>query len=305
MIKEFLNLEQKFIASSNKPLVGFLCLRVPVELIEAYGALPLRIISKPNNTPSPLNFIRNDACSFCRSVPSVLKTSPYSEVKAVIAGACCDQMRRLTETLGKMTDVPVFFFGAPRTWGSDRDYFIKEMLDTFSNLGKELNLAFNENELISLIKKRRELETLINQKRTEGSLPTKLLHLISASPLPASQIISFLESNACFDLNNTHDLPLNSPSLLAIRILLMGSIPSGRELEIIEEYGGEVTADATCLGDRVFHNNHGILHDPYSYLFNRYIEGNLCPHRRPYQKLIEYIRNLIKERKIEGVISRP
>ncbi len=92
--------------------------------------------------------------------------------------------------------------------------------------------------------------------------------------------------------------------------MLFGSIPSGKELDIIEELGGWVVADGTCLGDRVvspFAEQEGIkggVSDPMRFLYRYYIEGNNCPLRRPYTSLIEYVKNLITERRAEGIIYR-
>jgi len=293
-ISDFLRLESEYLSGVDKPLIGYLCLRVPVELIEAYGAVPVRIVSPAGVQPEGHPSIRADACSFCRSIPSVMAVEPYDRLAAIIAGGCCDQMRRLTETLGNELDIPVIFFGAPRTWNSDRTYFIAEMKEAFAHLGRAIGSERDDEALRHYIEIRNELRELVNRLRDDGRLPGKLLHKIAASALPADMTIGFLSG-----LNPD---PLSEDS---IRLMLMGSIPSGKELALIDEMGGQVVADATCLGDRAFVLPKSPLNDdPIHYLYQHYIEDNLCPHRRPMTPLIEYIKELIQLRRVEGVVFR-
>ncbi len=286
-------LESEYLASVTKPLIGYLCLRVPVELIEAYNAVPVRIVSQSGVTPEGYSSIRTDACSFCRSIPAVMNTEPYCRLDAVIAGACCDQMRRLTETLSDNLGIPVIFYGAPRTWNCDKTYFLKEMQDAFDRLGKAIGREYNDRELRQYIDLRNRLRKLVNQMRDKGGLHTRLLHKIAASPLPTGKIIDFL--NALEPEQNSGD---------GIRLMLLGSIPSGKELTLIEEVGGQVVADATCLGDRAFILPKSSVSDPIEFLYQYYIEDNLCPHRRPYTRLIDYVKEMLVRRRVDGVVYR-
>ena len=292
-VEDFTQLESEYLSSVSKPLVGYLCLRVPVELIEAYGAVPIRIVSQPGIEPERYTFIRSDACSFCRSVPAVMNSEPYSRLDAVIAGACCDQLRRLMETLNDNLDIPVIFYGAPRTWDCDRSYFLTEMLNAFNRLGRAIGGKLSEDELRRLIDSRNRLRELVNRMRDSGKLPGRLLQMIASSPLPTEKVMDFLNA-----------LKPEQKSDGRVRLMLVGSIPSGKELALIEEMGGLVVADATCLGDRAFIPPVSQSNDPIEFLYHHYIENNLCPHRRPYTRLIEYIKEMIERRKVEGVIYR-
>ena len=292
-LEQFVQLETEYLSRVTKPLVGFLCLRVPVELIEACGAVPVRIVSTPDVLLEGYSSIRTDACSFCRSIPFMLNTKPYNRLKAIIAGTCCDQMRRLTETLNNILDLPVILFGAPRTWHSDKSYFIAEMRRAFDRLGEVTGTSFNKDELNHFIENRQRLRKQIMLMRDTETLPTDLLNRIAGSPLPAEQIIAFLEK--------IEPVPQSDNK---IRLMLVGSIPSGKELYITQEIGGQIVADATCLGDRAFTIPNSTNSDPIEFLYQHYVEDNLCPHRRPYHPLIEYVRVLAERRKVDGIIYR-
>ncbi|NQT35345.1 2-hydroxyacyl-CoA dehydratase [bacterium] len=294
-IEDFRHLETEYPSniSGSKSLIGYLCLRVPVELIEAYGAVPLRIVPQTVNQVDGLIPIRTDACSFCRTVPMMLKSEPYCNLDAVIVGACCDQIRRLTETLDTWSGVRTFFYAAPRTWNQDRGYFIEQMKSAFAGLGQTLGLNLNMDRLQHYIEVRNKLRTRINKLRDEGRMSAKLLQKLASSPLPADEISRFLDR-----------LKLEADTPDRVRIMLMGSVPGGYELDVIEEAGGNVVADATCLGDRSFLSLSSSDSDPIALLYESYVENNNCPHRRPLTPLIEYTRDLIVRRNVAGVIYR-
>ena len=294
-IKRFREWESDYLSGSSgeKPQIGFLCMRVPFELIEAYGAIPRRIVTNNDIQSSDFSIIRNDACSFCRNVPDFLSSEKYKGLSAIIAGSCCDQMRRLMDTLNETLKIPVHFYGAPRTWGADKAYFINEMISSFEKMADELGLRLNASVLEQRMYYRNVLRKRIFELRNQNSLSAVLLHHISESPLPSETILDFLDK--------IDTKPANERD---VRLMLVGSIPSGKELDLISEMNGQVVADATCLGDRVFNQPDLSISDPVEYLYEYYIENNLCPHRKPYAPLIDYIKELAELRQIDGIIYR-
>lgn len=293
-LNRFKEIESGFLAKSEKPRVGVICLRVPLELIESCGAVPVRITSESGLESSGSFGIRNDACSFCHSVPDLLHLDRFKNLVAIIGGACCDQMRRLMDTLHSNLSIPVILFGAPRTFGTDEDYFMGEMTRALRKLEKAVGSCLDEVLLPGIIAERDLLRVKIREMRDSGSLPTQLLRQIASSPLPAGVMTDFLANKLSTDLQPTS----------SVRLALIGSIPSGKELSIIEEVGGKVVADLTCLGDRAFRPVVEYFDNPFRTLYYHYIENNLCPHRRPYERLIDYAREMIALRKVEGIVFR-
>lgn len=292
---DFERLEKQYMASSagSRQRVGYLCLRVPPEYIEACGADAIRIAPRPGYDSSIFTPIRPDGCSFCRSVPAILETNSYCNLDAVIAGACCDQMRRLMDTLRDLLDVPVILFGAPRTWNADPDYFREEMISAFRKIEDITGHSPTGTELLERIRMHNNLKNTVNRLRQGDKLPTAFLQKIAGSILPPEEILTFLKSNQ----NHT---AINAD----IRLMLVGSIPGVWELEIIESNGSCVVADATCLGDRVFYRQTPEEGDPIHQLYKTYVEDNLCPHRRPVTPTFDYVKNIMIERRIDGIVYR-
>ncbi|MFH1862365.1 MAG: hypothetical protein ABH878_06080, partial [bacterium] len=61
-LQQFKQLEVNYLAKTadDKPLVAYLCLRVPVETIEACGAIPLRIAPLNHTAEATFSPVRTD-----------------------------------------------------------------------------------------------------------------------------------------------------------------------------------------------------------------------------------------------------
>ncbi len=273
-------------------MIGYLCLRVQVELIEALEAVPLRIAPRDGFDIYDFGGIRPDGCSFCRMLPSLLKEWHYPNLRAVIGGACCDQMRRLTDTLRSRLGIPIILFGAPRTWDTEGDYFFSEMMRAFEELADIIGNSIDVSKIESAISARNRLKGKVSEMRTQGIISASLLHRLAASPCHPEMLMEFLEGLNQSPVNNGDN----------IRLMLAGSIPGIWETAAIEERNAVITADVTCLGDRAFHSIVAKTDNPLKALYRAYVEENLCPHRRPIHPLIDYIRELAASRKIDGIV---
>jgi len=93
------------------------------------------------------------------------------------------------------------------------------------------------------------------------------------------------------------------------RILVTGSPITFPNLKIpllIEELGGVVTADETCLGDRGLTDPVAVCDDTldgyYKALANRYVAACSCPIFSDNSQRIRRIEQMIKDNQVEGII---
>jgi len=301
LLKDFSALETEYLdeTRTEKPQIGYLCMRVPVEIIEAMDAVPRRISVQSGYDITECSTIRPDGCSFCRTVPSLLKLDYYKDLKAIIGGNCCDQMRRLMDTLAAELGIPVILFSAPRTWDSDKGFFINEMESAFKKLARITGMSPNDSAVRDRIIVRNKLKRKVKHLSATGKMPHSLLQKIAVSALPAERILAFME--------NMEEDSFESGD---INLMLAGSIPGLLENDIIAQAGGKITVDLTCLGDRVFYEDTPDDGDVMQNLYASYIENNLCAHRRPLEPFIEYARQIIKGKEnnpaqmIRGIIYR-
>jgi benzoyl-CoA reductase/2-hydroxyglutaryl-CoA dehydratase subunit BcrC/BadD/HgdB len=272
-------------------------MRIPLEPIFAAGAIPVRIVPLAGCDMQGAGSVRNDACSFCRALPNLLKSQPYQGLSALIANSSCDQIRRIMDTLRVELSIPVILFGAPRSWVEDDAYFLGEMKQAFSELWKILDVKPESEAILKQIAFRNNLNLKVQALRSENRLPNSILQHLAGSSLPPDELYEYLEKN------QFEPAPPDK-----VRLLLAGSIPGIWEGEVIDQVGGEIVADATCLGDRVFENITAETGEVWKNLYKSYIADNLCPHRRPLNPLIKYLRDTIVNKNeldpIEGVVYR-
>ncbi len=121
----------------KREVVGFFSPPVPpMEVIEAAGALPFRLLLNcgPDADLRGMGLLGRDTCSFCRAVlgSAVLHPPP---ITCIAGGTVCDRLRRMTDAWPASTGVPVYTVAVPRT---------REGPDQMAVLADELRLLARE-----------------------------------------------------------------------------------------------------------------------------------------------------------------
>lgn len=278
---------------SGKPKVGWICLRSPVEMIEAFGAVPIRILPGDNGQEYPNESIRLDGCSFCRQCLRTIGGNFRQDLTAVIGGQTCDQMRRMIDTVRQEFSIPVRLISFPRTSRSEIEPYFKESLqEGYRWLSSILETKPAKEVLEQTIQSRQKLYKRINALRQRETIGTKLLRRIGISPLPSRQLFGLLEKIE----------PLEEGTEKGPRLAIIGSIIDDSILETIVLEGGRIVFDGSCQGDMAFRETEFTSCDPFDQLYQRYALENICPHRRPIEPLLEYLTLRISEMKVDGVI---
>ena len=292
-------------------IAGYFCNYTPPEIVEACGAVPVRITENMNqhNETSGRQFIGRDSCSFCKAaLGSLLNDSTYS---CIVSGTTCDQMRRLHETIPITTGIPVFLFCNPRTFGknSTKALFKREILWIINELNNLTKMKFSEGILFEKIKKwnaLRKFLTKIHDQRKNESPPvsgTEMFQLINTAfflgPEKFLPVIPEIEK-----IINRRDRYFED----TIRILLAGSIITSEEdpvLELIEEKKCTViVSDIVCSGIRWFYFPIKENGDVLDNLCNVYHQETICPFRRPNDSFYTFTQEQISDWNPQGIIYR-
>jgi len=98
-------------------VVGYFCIYAPVEMVQAAGAIPVRLLRGGHAAEEAgERYLRADACSFCSACMGNFEREPlYRQVDAVLSVNTCDMMRRLPESIERYFGIPVFHLYMPRT----------------------------------------------------------------------------------------------------------------------------------------------------------------------------------------------
>ncbi|NLA27865.1 MAG: 2-hydroxyacyl-CoA dehydratase, partial [Firmicutes bacterium] len=179
--------------------------------------------------------------------------------------------------------------------------FFRESLEDFTgrevtaeSLAEEIKLTNSNRALIRELYRLR----LENPPLIKGSEMLELL--LAGRWLPSGEFHSLLKETLA-GVKERFPQGLHRP-----RFLVWGSLLDDITFyRMIEEAGGEVVTDDTCIGFRLFEKDIPLSGDPYEALKNHYFINFQCPRtdRGPGRNRFDYILERAREYNVDGVIA--
>lgn len=309
-MKSIENLINRFRQQSLKKLkthkaMGYFCLYVPPEIIEAYGFIPVRLAGMGSGQAENEGekFIHNEACSFCKECLGLksLKQLPHDGVDYVVIPSPCDQMKRHGEKWHLDFGVPTYHLFVPATWedASCQDIYWQEI----KWLAEELKaIKVRERSLQTIVDQyneaRQRLICLSSRLNYEDLF--NLTHLFFISPV--SEFLHYL------DQIEEHVTSESVVSSERIRLMLVGSpIGYGDNFiqQILEPHRDiQIVYDATCTGQRSFDINIPLGGNSIANIATTYFSRPPCVWRRPNNQFYQYIQELISKYQVHGIIYK-
>ncbi|MFO7951385.1 MAG: 2-hydroxyacyl-CoA dehydratase family protein [Bacillota bacterium] len=295
---------------SGKPVIGYLCCFAPPEMISAAGMIPYRITGQPGGDTSAADAcVEPYGCTYVRNIFARSLEGELEFLDGLVISHSCDMVQRLYGIWTYYRPLEYsYLFNVPHQltpWAKDffrRELgFFQESLESFTGqkvspekLAEEIKL-YNANRALI-----REIYALRqeNSPRLKGS---KMLDLLMAGgTLPAAEYNVLLQNT----LQKLKEQP--SENKLGPRIMIWGSIMDHPALfKMIEEAGGNVVCDDTCIGFRVWEKDIPQDKELYEGLTEHYFVNFQCPRtdRGPGAGRFEYILQKAREYNVDGVIG--
>ncbi|MEO0005460.1 MAG: 2-hydroxyacyl-CoA dehydratase family protein [candidate division WOR-3 bacterium] len=302
--------ELKRLKREGKKVVGYFCQYVPVELIFAAGAIPVRL-ARGNYFSSVRGerFLRPDACPFCKSCLGKFETDPlYRLTDALVFVNTCDMMRRLPEAVSANIKIPIFQLYLPRTaepfpnrvQGFERQIMLLKAWLT-GLTGEEVK----EERVLTAITQYNSLRQAISQiDEGRALVPPR----VKGSEIFGLALLAWLlePQKASRVLLRHSSTPTSTSNYSAPRVLLAGSILAEEERDLIEliEEGADIVADVVCTGARFFAGSVELQGNPFHSLAHFYFNRIPCAYRRPNNLLYDKLKQLILERAVQGIIYK-
>ncbi len=294
-----------------RKVVGTLCLSAPAEILDAVGAIPLRLLyAGEEDELRGGRFLSADSCSFCKAVLGGLHRGTI-RYDAVLGATTCDQMRRNLEIIARDLNLPVFIYNSPRSAdsGMAREFAHSELLRVAAGIADWLGVRLDEDALRSALRERRSLREWLRSLRSAEKEGYPLINgreFLALTRLYASTSLEFFRDNLPQIEAWIHKrLPVYaSPPL---RIALLGScVGEGDDqiVRLVEESGSAVILyDAVCTGERMLLRN-AEEDDPFAALTELYYDQILCPFRKPNDALFAQVSEEAARLQIQGVIYK-
>lgn len=296
--------------NQGKKVMGYLCTYVPEEIIYAAGMMPLRITGaeKEIELENANAYLYINTCSFARSCIELALAHEFDFLDGLVGVSTCDGVRRLYDVWRKYVPLPFeHIMFVPRRYHEEaHKIFLEELTEFKEHLEAYGGVKITDEALREAIKVCNRTRELLGQLYEFGKEEpprisgTETVEILNASRrLTKDQYNQFLEK-VIKEVGTRKPLADNR-----VRLLLNGSILTNPEyVKSIEELRAWVVVDEICTGTRWW----GGLVDtsvepPMKALAERYLIKPACARMYPSDERINFLINLVKDFKVQGVIT--
>ena len=305
--------------TEDRKSIGTLCVMVPAELVYAAGAMPVRLCSGSYTAYSiGDDYIPRDACPLVKAVMGFgkIKALPaFDNCSLLVAPVTCDCKKKLAGTIDSVKDTIPLHIPPLKRDDADTEIFLKELyrlIPLLENVTGKQVTAKSLAEGINMVGNAQyEMSEFLKYRRHDLSLMsgTQVMSVMNAySYMPVN-----LWAEQMHRLNEELKLRLSQGRFVSRknqpRILVTGSpiaFPNIKVPLLIEEMGGVLAADETCMGERGLYDPVSVIDASFDgmmrSLASRYTKPCTCPVFVDNSQRIYRIKQMIKEHKIQGVI---
>ena len=304
--KEILDFKQQ-----GGKVFGWLCTYVPEEIIHAAGALPIRITGYPTEVEleDGTAYLYVNSCSFSRSCLQLGLRGEYDFLDGVVGGSTCDGARRLFDLWRKYIGTPFHdVLTVPRKYGERAHrLYLDQVMKFKQHLEEFLETTITDEALLHSIEVYNESRTLLRELYE--------LRKLDNPPITGAETMEVL--NASFHMpkelfNQWLRSLLDELSVSGIgnkgrlRLMIVGSVMESPEfIRSIEAEGGLVVTDELCTSTRYWSDP--VVLDgsttPIEAISRRYLNNFPCARMFPSDERFDRILDLIKQFRVDGVIS--
>ncbi|MEN8906441.1 MAG: 2-hydroxyacyl-CoA dehydratase family protein [Clostridiales bacterium] len=302
-----------------KETFGVFCVMVPEEMIYAANAIPVKLCSGIfSGAQVGEDFTPRDACPLVKAsigVTSMDAIPIYKNCSKFIVPTSCDCKKKMAYDISKFKPVIPIHVPSSRYDDTFVNNFVKDLYKFKNTLEYITRNQINYNSLKESFRMiaRAQIETykLIEmQKRIPAVI--KGSHVITVMNAYAYEHVNGWTDDLCI-LNKELEDKVKYNEFVARenspRILFAGSpvvFPNLKIPVLIEESGGILAADETCLGTRRLYDPVAITDDSLSGLMRalavRYLMPCTCPTFVQNKQRLFRIKQMVDDHKIDGII---
>lgn len=305
----------------SKKTIATLCIHVPVELILAVGAIPLRSCAGAFSTEQlGAEFLPAKSCPMVKSTLGAISYNLlHRKVQPglIINPATCDQKKKLGEICEELTE-KFYLLEMPSTKESEegREYWLQTVFKLIRKLesvtGNKLT-AKSLKHAIQDVAHAQKLYRKFNQIRTSTPviLGKDALLVTNAFFFDDLECWSFHLNLLNEELETRMKTGFRLVNERAPRILITGSpsvFPNMKLPLLIEELGGIIVSEEFCSSSRMLWDAVAVdewhLYDMIPAIADRYLKPSTCPNFSPNKDRIRKLLSAIEDYKIDGVVCQ-
>ena len=312
--------EMKNVAKpADTKIVGTYCVMVPEELIYAVGAQPVKLCSG-SYTAFAIgdDLVPRDACPLIKAVMGfqAMEVMPiYDDCALMVVPITCDCKKKMAGMLKQR--VPTYALHVPTAKSEDRDMeqYVQELYQlipeleavtgqtiTYQSLAESIDaMGFAQYQMSKFNEFKKHVPALI-----KGTHAMALMNAFSYLPVEQwSQQLHRLNQELARRKKDQHYVSKDKQP----RIMITGSpviFPNIKIPLLIEETGGILVGDETCMGERSLYDPTVVVDQSFDGLMrslaNRYTRPCTCPTFVDNSQRIYRIKQMIKDHQVQGVV---
>lgn len=290
---------------------GWLCTYVPEELLHAAGVLPVRVTGYDQETDLDDGnaYLYINTCSFARSCLQMGLRGRYKLLDGLVAGSTCDGARRLFDVWQSYIETPFrHMITVPRKFTpAAHDLYYEQVMALRERVETHFGRRISDDSLRSSIAVYNESRALLAQLyalRRSDEPPisgAEVLEVLNAGlRMPKEQFNRLLRAL----LGELQSSPRRHRG--RVRLMVSGSVLNNAEfVRSIEAQGALVVADELCTSTRYWSDPVRLegYASPWRALSERYLNNFPCARMSPSHERFERILGLVREFRVDGVVS--
>jgi len=303
--KEILSdLAKEALDSEERPIIGWTCTYLPLEILDAGGLQPYRILPEPSSEQADA-YLDPNFCPLIKTSLGMAIQGGYSFLSGIIMVNTCDGMRRLYD---------VWKFYCPQSFSMLLDvprtitptsvaYFRERLRELAERVEQHFGVRITEDILASAVEEANYTRVLMRQLlsvRGRGEPPLgygDIVDIIAERWRNPRKV--FNEALKRY-LKQVEANPNTSTD--GLRLMLTGSLVDGSSLiRTVEELGGEVVGFDLCTGGR-FVEEVSLSLDLLKSLSEAYLMKSPCARMYDTARRISHIRDEVDRTGALGVI---
>ena len=311
--------EGSSIYPKGKKIIASMCIHVPIELIIALDAIPVRICSGAYSADTAgSDLLPAKTCPMVKSTMGALFLDMLpgnAQPDLVINPTTCDQKKKIGE-MGEEVNKEFYTLEVPPTKDSEeaRQYWqrvIKKLIKKLESVtGNKLTRKKLKRSVHSVANAQSEFRRFISLRKGLPVIFGKDALLVTNAYF-FDNIHTWTSNLAILnsELEQRQKNELVVTERRAPRILLTGSpsiFPNMRTPVLVEKMGGVVVYEEFCSSSRMLYDTVAVdewfLYDMIPAIADRYLKPSTCPNFTPNDDRLRKIMKAMDEYNIDGVV---
>lgn len=311
--------DQLPVKPDDRLCIGTFCMMVPQELIYAAGAIPIKLCSG-SYTAFFIgdDIVPRDACPLVKAIMGFCKmgTLPvYNDCSLMVLPVTCDCKKKMAGMLSERVDTHIMHVPVGRENDKDFEQCVSEMYLLIDALEKKTGQQITYKSLADSMRMvshaQYEFSRFLELKREERAFIRGTHVMAMMNSLSYMHIGQWSDQLKRLndELYKRKDEGKYITRANRPRILITGSpvvFPNIKVPLLIEEMGGSLVADETCMGERFLYDPTVVVDNSFDgiirSLANRYVRACTCPTFSDNRQRVYRIKQMIQEHRVQGVV---